>query len=58
MVCRSKKRTLENLAGGDIVLTAGELKAIADVQEKYPVQGFRYFSSTSEMAPLDMGLWG
>ncbi|EPT06154.1 hypothetical protein FOMPIDRAFT_1021201 [Fomitopsis schrenkii] len=54
----SKKRTLENLAGGDIVLTAGELKAIADVQEKYPVQGFRYFSSTSEMAPLDMGLWG
>ena len=49
---------LENLAGGDVVLTADELKAIADVQEKYPVQGARYFSSESEMAKMDMGLWG
>lgn len=55
---RARKRVLENLAGGDVVLTADELKAIAEVQEKYPVQGARYFSSESEMAKMDMGLWG
>lgn len=57
-VGRSRKRTLENLAGGDVVLTADELKAIAEVQEKYPVQGDRYFAADSKMAPLAMGLWG
>ena len=55
---RSRKRVLENLKGGDVVLTADELKAVAEVQEKYPVQGARYFSSNSEMGQMDLGLWG
>ncbi|KZT70009.1 Aldo/keto reductase [Daedalea quercina L-15889] len=49
----SKKRTLENLAGGDAVLTEDELKDIAEVMEKYPVQGHRYFGDDEAV-----GLWG
>ncbi|KAH9842659.1 aldo/keto reductase [Rhodofomes roseus] len=49
----SKKRTLENLAGGDVVLTEAELAEVAEVMEKYPVQGDRYFGDDEAM-----GLWG
>lgn len=49
----TKKRTLENLAGGEVVLTEAELAEIAGIQEKYPVQGDRYFGN-DEAA----GLWG
>ncbi|KAE9397422.1 aldo/keto reductase [Gymnopus androsaceus JB14] len=46
-------RTLENLQGGDVELTAEELKGIADVLAAHPVAGERYFG-----AAVDMYLWG
>ncbi|KAH9842661.1 aldo/keto reductase [Rhodofomes roseus] len=49
----SKKRTLENLAGGDVALTEAEVAEVAEVVVKYPVQGDRYFGN-DEAA----GIWG
>ncbi|KZT67695.1 Aldo/keto reductase [Daedalea quercina L-15889] len=49
----SKKRTLENLAGGDVVLTKEDLKDIDEVVEKYPVKGDRYFGDDNRLL-----LWG
>ncbi|EPT06153.1 hypothetical protein FOMPIDRAFT_83774 [Fomitopsis schrenkii] len=49
----SKKRTLENLAGGDVTLTEEDLNEITKIMNKYPVEGHRYFGS-DEAA----GLWG
>ena len=50
---RSKKRNLENLAGGDVVLTGDDFAEITEIMKKYPVEGHRYFGS-DEAA----GLWG
>ncbi|TFY76051.1 hypothetical protein EWM64_g7959 [Hericium alpestre] len=38
-----KKRTLENLAGGDLELTPEDLAEVDAVREAHPVQGGRYF---------------
>ncbi|KAE9391993.1 aldo/keto reductase [Gymnopus androsaceus JB14] len=46
-------RTLENLQGGDIVLTPEESKAINDILAANPVAGDRYFG-----ADVDVHLWG
>ncbi|KAE9397423.1 aldo/keto reductase [Gymnopus androsaceus JB14] len=46
-------RTLENLQGGDVELTAEELKGIADVLAAHPVAGERYYG-----AAADLYLWG
>lgn len=52
--CRKAERTLENIAGGDIVLTAEDLKEIDAILDKYPVQGSRYIDGMSEV----FHLWG
>ncbi|KAI5122055.1 hypothetical protein M0805_006039 [Coniferiporia weirii] len=49
-----KKRTLENVAGGEIVLTHEELAAINKVLEDNPVQGGRYSAGSDEQNHL----WG
>jgi len=41
-------RTLENLEGGDIVLTAGELKELSEIIAKYGVKGDRGMGLTEE----------
>lgn len=48
------ERTLENVAAGDTVLTADDLKEIDDILEKYPVQGGRAVDGMSEA----LHLWG
>lgn len=40
---RRKERCLENLAGGDVVLSQEEKEEIARVLEEHPVKGGRYF---------------
>lgn len=49
---RSKKRVLENLAGGDVILTEAEKEEIARVLEERPVKGGRYGEK------VDLALWG
>ncbi|KAI0736258.1 aldo/keto reductase [Fomitopsis betulina] len=49
----SKRRVLENLAGGDVVLGEDDLAEIAEIMKKYSVEGHRYFG-TDEGASL----WG
>ncbi|EPT06152.1 hypothetical protein FOMPIDRAFT_1021199 [Fomitopsis schrenkii] len=48
-----KERTLENLAGGDVELTAADLAEINDVIAKHEVKGDRYFGN-----PEAAHLWG
>ncbi|KAI0643982.1 aldo/keto reductase [Trametes meyenii] len=48
-----KERTLENLRGGDVELSAQDLAAVARVMGENPVQGHRYFG-----AAVDLKLWG
>ncbi|KAH9842658.1 aldo/keto reductase [Rhodofomes roseus] len=48
-----KERTLENLAGGDVVLTEADLAEINAVLEKHEVKGDRYFGN-----PAAAHLWG
>ncbi|KAI0313922.1 aldo/keto reductase [Amylostereum chailletii] len=49
------KRTSENLAAGDVVLTPEDLAEIEDVQKRFPVQGSRYVDG----APKEVTkLWG
>ncbi|KAI0363829.1 aldo/keto reductase [Pilatotrama ljubarskyi] len=48
-----KERNLENLAGGDVILTEEEKKEIAHVLETHPVKGGRYFDDEH-----DALLWG
>ena len=52
---RSAKRTLENLAGGDVELSTEDLAEIAQLLEKYPRKGARYFDHASEK---QLRLWG
>ncbi|KAI8993766.1 aldo/keto reductase [Trametes punicea] len=48
----SKKRVLENLAGGNVILTEQEQTEIAHVLDKHPVKGGRYGET------IDVALWG
>jgi len=50
----NKKRTIENLAGGDIDLTADELADIKKTLAENPVVGDRYWGSSDKEAHL----WG
>ncbi|KAI0061091.1 aldo/keto reductase [Artomyces pyxidatus] len=50
----NSKRTLENLAGGDVDLSADELAAIAKVLETHEVKGGRY---RDEIPDHVLGLW-
>jgi pyridoxine 4-dehydrogenase len=52
---RNVKRTMENQAGGDVVLSAEDLAEIAQLLDKYPRKGARYFDSASEK---QLHLWG
>ncbi|KAI0772528.1 aldo/keto reductase [Trametes elegans] len=47
-----KERTLENLAGGDVILTEDDKKEVAHVLETHPVKGGRYADGENEQ------LWG
>jgi len=49
------KRTLENQAGGDVELSTEDLAEIAQLLEKYPRKGARYFDNASEQ---QLHLWG
>ena len=51
---RRKDRTLENLHGGDIVLTAEDMAAIARIMEENPVKGGRGLATDA----IDLKLWG
>lgn len=52
---RKSQRTLENLAAGDIELSAEDLKEIEEVLEKHPVNGTRYVDGV----PTErLRLWG
>ncbi|KAI0636841.1 aldo/keto reductase [Trametes polyzona] len=51
----NKKRTLENIAGGDVVLTEAELAEIDEILSKHPVRGGRY---TDNAPPEVLRLWG
>lgn len=53
MWARNQKRTLENLAGGDVELSKEELEEIDEVLKKNPVMGHRYFGDDAGAA-----LWG
>ncbi|KAI0334954.1 aldo/keto reductase [Cubamyces sp. BRFM 1775] len=48
----SKKRVLENLGGGDVILTEEEKQEIARVLEEHPVKGGRYGEK------VELALWG
>ncbi|KAI0666495.1 aldo/keto reductase, partial [Trametes maxima] len=48
-----KERTLENIHGGDVELSAQDLATVAKVLEENPVQGHRYFGGA-----VDLKLWG
>ena len=50
---RKKERTLENLAAGDVELTAADLAEINEVIAKHEVKGDRYFGN-----PEAAHLWG
>ncbi|KAJ8502137.1 hypothetical protein ONZ51_g229 [Trametes cubensis] len=49
-----KERTLENLAGGDVILSEEDKQEIAHVLETHPVKGGRYADDPS----TDSLLWG
>ncbi|KAI0334918.1 aldo/keto reductase [Cubamyces sp. BRFM 1775] len=49
-----KERTLENLAGGDVILTEEEKQEVAHILETHPVKGGRYADDPS----TDALLWG
>ncbi|CDO74158.1 hypothetical protein BN946_scf185043.g209 [Trametes cinnabarina] len=49
-----KDRTLENLHGGDIVLTPEDMAAIARIMEENPVKGGRGLATDA----IDLKLWG
>ena len=51
---RRKERTLENLAGGDVILSEEEKKEVAHILETHPVKGGRYADDPS----TDALLWG
>ena len=51
---RRKERTLENLAGGDVILTEEEKQEVAHILETHPVKGGRYADDPS----TDALLWG
>lgn len=53
VVYRSKKRNLENIAGGDVELTEDDLKEINEILAK-PVKGGRYNDAVD---PKVLGLW-
>jgi hypothetical protein len=46
---------LENLTGGDVELSTEDLAEIAQLLEKYPRKGARYFDHASEK---QLHLWG
>lgn len=52
---RNKKRTLENLAGGDIELSPEELTEIDNVFEIHTVKGSRYIDGIPNEK---LHLWG
>ena len=54
-ISRNKKRNLENLAAGDVELTAAELAAIDDILTKHSVKGGRY---NDHVDPKMLHLWG
>lgn len=45
---RNAKRTLENLAAGDVELSSEEMVEIAQLLEKYPRKGSRYVDGPAE----------
>ncbi|THH16555.1 hypothetical protein EW146_g4105 [Bondarzewia mesenterica] len=51
----NKKRTIENLSGGDIELSADEIEEIGKVLETHPVMGGRYID---ELGNDKLLLWG
>ncbi|CDO72841.1 hypothetical protein BN946_scf185002.g26 [Trametes cinnabarina] len=51
----SKKRNLENIAGGNIELTDADLAEIDEIISKYPVKGGRY---RDDVDPQVLHLWG
>ena len=53
MAYRKATRTLENLAAGDIQLSAGDIAEIKAIVEKHEIKGDRYFGLSEEA----MGLW-
>ncbi|TBU65692.1 aldo/keto reductase [Dichomitus squalens] len=50
-----KKRTLENIAAGEIELTTAELAEIDEILARTPIKGGRYFDSVD---PKVLHLWG
>ena len=53
--CSNKKRNLENIAAGEIVLSEAELAEIDSILAKTPVMGSRY---SDNVDPKLMQLWG
>ena len=51
---RNKTRTIENLAGGDVDLTAEEVAEINNILEAYPVKGGRFVREAED----DAQTWG
>ena len=45
---RNAKRTLENLAAGDVELSEEDLAEIAQLLEQYPRKGARYIDGLQE----------
>ena len=48
MVSSNAKRAIENLAAGDVELSAEELAEIQQLLEKYPTKGRRYMEGMSD----------
>ena len=53
--CRNSKRTLENIAGGNVELSSGDLSEIDGVLSSHAVKGGRYFDAVPDEK---LGLWG
>ena len=51
----NKKRNLENIAAGDVVLSESELAEIDSILAKTPVKGGRY---NDQVDPKMLHLWG
>ncbi|KAI0753711.1 aldo/keto reductase [Fomes fomentarius] len=51
----NKKRNLENIAAGNVVLTDAELAEIDDILAKIPIKGGRYFDEVDQKT---LHLWG
>jgi hypothetical protein len=52
---RNAKRTLENIAGGDVELSSEEFSEINRVISSHEIKGGRYFDAVPDEK---LGLWG